>query len=235
MFHIGFAPRLQQALTGSSTRMPTTTTQTTTTPLRGVYLITPQPPAPVRAIVAAGLRGGVRIVQFRIKEGSTTEKYALACELQTLCRQYNALFIINDDIALCQQIGADGIHLGAEDRPLTEARRILGPHAIIGASCYNQIERAQLAQAQGASYVAFGAVYPSPTKPDACRADLALFQQARTSLEVPVCAIGGITPDNAAPLVAAGANLLAVIQGISAAPDPENASHQLCSLFATNL
>lgn len=199
--------------------------------LRGVYLITPQPPAPVRAIVTAGLRGGVRIVQFRIKEASMAEKYALACELQALCHQYSALFIINDDIALCQQIGADGVHLGAEDRPPAEARRMLGTSAIIGASCYNQLARAQQAQAQGASYVAFGAVYPSPTKPHACHADLALFQQARNSLEVPVCAIGGITPDNAAPVVAAGADLLAVIQGISAAPDPTGAARQLCALF----
>ena len=212
--------------------MPTPFSATSpTTPLRGVYLITPQPPAPVRAIVAAGLRGGVRMVQFRIKEGSTAENYALACELLALCRQYNALFIVNDDIALCRQLGADGIHLGAEDRPLEEARRLLGPSAIIGASCYNELERAHHAQAQGANYVAFGAVYSSSTKPDACHADLALFQQARNSLQVPVCAIGGITPDNAAPVVAAGADLLAVIQGISAAPDPEAAANQLCALF----
>jgi len=204
--------------------------------LRGLYFVTPDNPEGRRERVAAALLGGARIVQFRDKpvlgKPATLERRRQeALVLQELCRAADALYLINDDVELCAAIGADGVHLGEDDGDLSAARSRLGPKSIIGASCYDALDTARHAVAAGADYVAFGAIYPSPTKPQARRADLDLLRAARRELPVPICAIGGITPENAAPVVAAGADMIAVIQGIAAAPDPEAAARTLQALF----
>jgi thiamine-phosphate pyrophosphorylase len=201
--------------------------------LRGLYYVTPDTANGRVDGVAAALRGGARIVQYRDKSGTVADRRLEARSLLDLCREAGALFVVNDDIELCAELGADGVHLGEDDAGIAEARARLGPQCLIGASCYNDLERARRAVAAGADYVAFGAFHPSPTKPQARRADLELLLAARRELDVPICAIGGITPENAAPIVAAGADMIAVIQGVAEAPDPEAAARALQSLYAT--
>ncbi|HXE41081.1 MAG TPA: thiamine phosphate synthase [Azonexus sp.] len=188
--------------------------------LRGLYAITPEcaDGARLLADVEAALAGGCRLVQFRDKDGAMAERVARARALRALTRRFAARLLINDDLALAVLIDADGVHLGAEDGNLVAARAILGPNKVLGASCYADFAAAQTAAAAGVDYVAFGAVYPSPTKPSAARASLDLFRQAGT-LNAARCAIGGITLDNAPPLIAAGADLLAVITDLFSAPD----------------
>lgn len=187
----------------------------------GLYAITPDwnewaaGDADLLARSEAILAGGCRWLQYRDKTATPTQQNQRATALKTLCQRYQARLIINDDVALAQQTGADGVHLGADDGSLAVARATLGPAAIIGATCYQSLARAETAIAAGASYIAFGAIYPSLTKPAALRADFALFQQAKV-LGAPACAIGGITLDNAAPVVAAGAHWLAVISDLYA-------------------
>lgn len=189
--------------------------------LRGLYAITPEQPDGARLLrdVEAALAGGCHIVQYRDKISAMPEQVARAHALRTLTRRFDACLLINDDLALTRLVDADGTHLGGEDGNLAAARAILGPQKILGASCYADFSAAQSAAAAGADYVAFGAVYPSPTKPLATRATVDLFLQAKTTLTVPTCAIGGITLANAAPLIAAGADLLAVITDLFNAPD----------------
>lgn len=191
--------------------------------LRGLYAITPDgvDADALCAAVAAALGGGARLVQYRDKAGSRAAptRRALAGRLCALCRAAGALFIVNDDLALALAVDADGVHLGGDDGDLVAARRTLAPGKLLGASCYADFERARAAVAAGADYVAFGAVYRSPTKPHAVTAPHALFARCRAELAVPACAIGGITLENAPPLIAAGADLLAVISDLFTAPD----------------
>lgn len=184
--------------------------------LRGLYALTPETPdaADCLARVEAALRGGVRIVQYRDKSADAARQRATAQALRALTRDAGALLIVNDSLPLALAVDADGVHLGGDDGDLAAARRALGPGKILGASCYADFERARAAARAGADYVAFGAVFTSPTKPHSVRADLALFGCCRDELGVPSCAIGGITRDNAAAVVAAGADLLAVISDI---------------------
>ncbi|MFO8152903.1 thiamine phosphate synthase [Thioalkalivibrio sp.] len=201
--------------------------------LRGLYFVTPEAVAGRTGLVAAALRGGARLVQYRDKSGDAGRRLTEARRLAEHCRESGALFLVNDDVELTAAIGADGVHLGEDDAGIGKARAVLGPECVIGASCYDDLERARSAIAAGADYVAFGSVYPSPTKPRARRADLDLLRRAHRELDAPICAIGGITPENAAPVVAAGADMIAVIQGISEAADPEIAARRLQALFAT--
>lgn len=188
--------------------------------LRGLYAITPECTNGARLLtdVEAALAGGCRIIQFRDKDSAMAERVARARALRALTRIFAARLLINDDLALAFLIDADGVHLGGEDGDLIAARAILGPDKILGASCYADFAAARAAAAAGVDYVAFGAVYPSPTKPAAAHASLDLFRQAGT-LATARCAIGGITLDNAPPLIAAGADLLAVITDLFSAPD----------------
>lgn len=203
--------------------------------LRGLYAVTPnalcREPERLTAAVAAALSGGARLVQYRDKAGTPAQRAALATALLALCRARGALLIINDDVALARAVGADGVHLGAGDMPVAEARRQLGESAVIGVSCANQLGRAQVAQAAGASYVAFGRFFPSTTKPDAPQAEPALLAQARAVLPIPLCAIGGVTPDNAAILVSAGADMVAAVEGVFGAPDVAAAARAYAGRF----
>lgn len=198
----------------------------------GVYALTPECADTSRLLemVEAALKGGVAAVQYREKTGDIALRHEQASELLPLCHRYDAPLIINDDLRLADLTGADGVHLGREDASLREARLILGPGKIIGASCYQSLERAQQAQQAGADYVAFGSFYPSPTKPDAVNAPLQLLRDAG-ALSVPMVAIGGITLDNATPLIEAGADAIAVITALFEAPDIEAAARELNRLF----
>jgi thiamine-phosphate pyrophosphorylase len=138
----------------------------------------------------------------------------MALSLRAATREFGALLIVNDSLPLALDVEADGVHLGGEDGDLAAARAALGDDGILGASCYADFEHARAAARSGADYVAFGAVFASPTKPRAVRADLSLFARCRAELGLPACAIGGITRENAAAVVAAGADMLAVISDI---------------------
>lgn len=189
--------------------------------LRGLYAITPDQTDGKRLLadVEAALRGACRIIQYRDKTSSPAERVVRARQLRELTADHQAKLLINDDLALAVLVKADGVHLGADDGNLVAARAILGPDKILGASCYASLALARTAAQAGADYVAFGAVYPSPTKPNAPLATVDLFQQAKSTLAAASCGIGGITTDNAAPLLAAGADLLAVITDLFSAPD----------------
>jgi thiamine-phosphate pyrophosphorylase len=203
--------------------------------LKGLYAITDAALTPgpkLAAAVEAAIRGGTRVVQYRDKSADVFRRRQEAAGLAALCRGHGVTFIVNDDVDLAFECGADGVHLGREDATLAAARVRLGPRALIGVSCYDSIEDAMEAAQSGADYVAFGSFYASDTKPRAVRAPLELLTQARRALNIPVCAIGGITPENGAGLVAAGADMLAVIRGLFAAADVAAAARSYAGLFS---
>lgn len=201
---------------------------------RGLYLVTPDWDDSERLMAAteAALRGGAVCVQYRHKTAPAALRDTQAAMLRTLTRQFGAALIVNDDIELARRCGADGLHLGRDDGELGAVRAAVGPDFVIGASCYDDFARAAAAAAAGASYVAFGAMYPSPTKPHAVAADKDLIVRARRELDLPVACIGGITADNAAPLVAAGADWLAVITDVYGAADPQQRAARFAALYA---
>ena len=172
--------------------------------------------------VRSALLGGAGVVQYRAKDWRSTSDEALA--LLEVCRDVAVPLIINDDVDLAVEIGADGVHLGRDDGGLASAREALGPQAIIGVSCYDDLTRALDAQKAGASYVAFGRFFPSLTKPHAPCASLDTLRWARSQLNIPIVAIGGITPENGETLISAGADLLAVIEGVFGQKSPETAA-----------
>jgi thiamine-phosphate pyrophosphorylase len=189
--------------------------------MHGLYAITPDgvESKVLLAQVEAALVGGAGYVQYRDKNGMAERRADTARALRELCHRFAARLIVNDDIELALAVAADGVHLGGDDGDLAAARWRLKGGQLLGASCYADFERARAAVAAGADYVAFGAVYPSSTKPQTQRAPHSLFSRCRAELSVPVCAIGGITIDNARPLLVAGADLLAVITDLFEAPD----------------
>lgn len=201
--------------------------------LRGLYAITPEGlgEAELLARVDSALRGGTRIVQYRDKMSGLPRQRETAQALRVLTRKFDALLIINDSVSLALDAEADGVHLGGDDGDLAAARRTLGPARILGASCYADLGCARAAAQAGADYVAFGAVFASPTKPHAVRADLSLFGRCRAELDVPTCAIGGITLGNAAQVIDAGADMLAVITDLFLAGDIEAHARAYQTLF----
>ena len=183
--------------------------------LRGLYAITDSQllSGKLLAYVEAALDGGLTLLQYRDKSSDEARRLREAEALRDLCARYNTRLIINDDAELAARLGV-GVHLGQTDGPLTPARALLGPKAIIGSTCHSQIDLAEQAAKEGASYVAFGRFFNSSTKPGAPTATLDVLDQARSQLKLPICVIGGITLENAAPLVAHGADLLAVVHGL---------------------
>lgn len=201
---------------------------------RGLYAITDSALIPADQLIEAvafAIQGGAMMIQYRNKSGDESQRQWEAQDLVNLCRPLGVPLIINDDIRLAQLVRAHGVHLGKEDPHIAEARAALGPNTIIGVSCYNEIERAIAAEQAGADYVAFGSFYPSTTKPKAVRAELALLREAKQRLKIPVVAIGGITAENGAPLIAAGADLLAVINDVFGQSDIRAAAERLAHLF----
>lgn len=201
-------------------------------PRRGLYAITPDDPNTARLLerVVQVLDGGASVVQYRNKTASDALRRAQANALLTLCHSRDVPLIINDDWRLAHEIGADGAHLGRDDGDLALARASMPPDAVLGVSCYDENSRALVGIDAGADYVAFGAFFPSPTKPNARRAHPDLLADT-VHLPVLRVAIGGITPDNAPALVAAGADLIAVISGVFDAPDPTSAARAYVSAF----
>jgi len=179
--------------------------------LRGLYAITPEGSGVIDKVRQA-LEGGIALLQYRRKNQESLEE---ARALLALARRHGVPFIVNDDLELALELGADGVHLGREDGDLAAARKKMKAK-LVGASCYNRLDLARTAVAAGADYVAFGSVFSSPTKPAAARAPLSLFHN---DLGVPTCAIGGVTLQNAPQLIAAGADMVAVISDLFDAPD----------------
>lgn len=199
-------------------------------PVRGLYVITDGPRPDLLDAAAAALRGGAVMLQYRDKTQDAARRFAEARALAQLCAEAGALFVVNDDIALAQAVGARAVHLGADDGEIAAARDALGTDAVIGVSCYDDLERARRLAEAGADYLAFGAFFPSPTKPTARRADPALLS-ASAALGVPRVAIGGITADNAAPLIEAGADYVAVISDVFGQADVCAAARRFAPLF----
>jgi len=193
--------------------------------LRGLYAITPEA-SDLERKVRPALEGGIALLQYRNKHGNRVQAAAIV----RMARDYGVPVIINDDVELALELDAAGAHLGRDDGELRAARRRLGER-LLGASCYDQLGRAQAAVQAGADYIAFGSVFPSPTKPQAVRAPLRLFGDAK-ALGVPLAAIGGITLENAPQLIAAGADLLAVITDLFDAPDIRARARAYGKLFA---
>ena len=199
--------------------------------LRGLYAITPDEPdtEALAQKVEQALAGGIAALQYRSKLLARERRLAQARRLAPLAQGYGVPFIVNDDVGIALAIGANGAHLGREDAPVAAARGRL-PGRILGASCYDSIALARSAVDAGADYIAFGSVFPSPTKPGAVRAPLELFREA-APLGVPLAAIGGITLENAPRLVEAGAQLLAVITDLFDAPDVGARAREYATLF----
>jgi thiamine-phosphate pyrophosphorylase len=198
--------------------------------MRGLYAITPDvaDTAVLLTKVEQALKAGVAMLQYRNKIISKDKRLLQARELAPLARGYGVPFIVNDDVEIAVWGGANGVHLGKDDGDIAAARAKL-PGRILGASCYNDVEKGREAIRMGANYVAFGSVFPSPTKPGAVRAPLSLFEN---NLGVPLCAIGGITLKNAPQLIAAGADLLAVISDLFDADDIAARAAEYRKLFS---
>lgn len=201
--------------------------------ISGLYAVTPDTAdtADLVTRVHAALDGGCRWVQYRNKAAENGLRREQALALRRVTAQSGAALIVNDDPALALAAGADGVHLGGDDAPVEEARRLLGAGAIIGTSCYDRLELALAARAAGADYVAFGSFYPSSVKPGAVRPEPGLLTRARKQVGLPLVAIGGITPENAPVLIAAGADALAVVTALFGAPDIAGTARRFCALF----
>jgi len=199
----------------------------------GLYAITPDENDTVELLrkVRLALKGGARVLQYRNKAVDPALRREQAGALRGLTHEIAAVLIVNDDAALARQVAADGVHLGGSDGSVAEARAILGRDKIIGVSCYNRLQVAQEAVLQGADYVAFGSFFSSTVKPDAVVATLGLLRQARHELAVPLVAIGGITAQNGAQVIEAGADALAVISAVFSASDIEGAARRFSNLF----
>lgn len=206
----------------------------TSAKLRGLYAITDETLIPESAFLATveqALRGGASIIQYRDKSSNEVKRLEQASALRGLCGEYNACLIINDDIRLAKAVEADGVHLGEDDVSIEQARLMLGDDVIIGVSCYNQLQRAIEAQTSGADYVAFGAVFVSPTKPSARSASCELIREAKSQLEIPVCAIGGIDKSNVAQVIDSGADMTALISSLFSAADIRLTAKHISKLF----
>ncbi len=190
--------------------------------LRGLYAITPDEPDTdkILNLVSSVLTGRPALLQYRNKTASLSVKKEQAHAIHTLCKAAGIPLVINDDIFLAEAVDAEGVHLGKDDGNIASAREKLGQEVLVGISCYNDLERARQAALEGADYIAFGAFFDSSTKPQATRASATLLSQAKETIKQPLVAIGGISLDRAPSLIAAGADMLAVITDIFLAPDP---------------
>jgi thiamine-phosphate pyrophosphorylase len=203
--------------------------------IRGLYGVTPdEADTPLLvARVRAALEGGMRLLQYRNKIADAALRRAQAVALCALCHEYGCALIINDHVDLALEVDADGVHLGGEDGSLVAARAKIGPHKLLGASCYRNLENGAAAIAAGADHIAFGSFFQSSVKPCAARSPFSLLADARRRFDVPIVAIGGITPDNAPQLIAAGAHSVAVITALFGAADLSTAARRFNALFET--
>ena len=202
-------------------------------PVRGLYVLTDGPREDLFEVVSHALAGGARVLQYRDSTTDAARRHAEATMLRQLCHEHGAPLIIDEDIALAKAVGADGVHLGSEDYDIGAARSELGGEAIVGVACRDSLASATSSARAGASYVSFGAFFPSPTKPLAPRAAIDLLRQS-AALGVPRVAIGGITPDNGTPLIAAGADFLAAVSAVFGASDVRAEAQRFTNMFSTD-
>lgn len=180
--------------------------------------------------VEACLEGGCRLIQLRDKTKDAQLEKQNAVAVNKICTQFDAALIINDNVELAMSCSATGVHLGKNDLPISEARKLLGNNTVIGVSCYDQLQLAITAENNGADYVAFGSMFPSTTKPEAVRASIELISLAKRTLNIPVCAIGGLNINNVSSVIDAGADMTAVISGIFSCPDIYQSTQQLVNI-----
>ncbi len=201
--------------------------------IKGLYAITPDS-ADLNTLIQKtqlAIEGGAFMVQYRSKIHDRDVKMQQCAAILRLCREYDVPCIVNDDVEICRVLKADGVHLGEKDDNIAEVRHILGEDAIIGSSCYDQLNRAKQAQKEGASYVAFGAVFPTPTKPNAPRATLELLREAKSEIQIPIVAIGGITMNNAHDVIETGIDAIAVITNLYESNSIKETAETLSQMF----
>ncbi len=205
-----------------------------TWPARGLYAITPEGVTESVCLekVSQALAAGISTLQYRDKSSVWSTRLRMARRLGELCRQACIPLIINDDLALAIESGADGVHLGRDEMHLLETAVASSPRLLVGVSCYSDLDRARNAIARGADHVAFGSLFPSPTKPAAPHCELSVLRAARQEFTVPIVAIGGITPENGRAVIEAGADYLAAISSVFEAEDIAEAVSRYTDLFA---
>jgi thiamine-phosphate pyrophosphorylase len=200
--------------------------------IRGLYAVTPDvaDTARLQSLVEAVVEGGARLVQYRNKEAAPSLRLEQARALGRVCRRFGVPLIVNDHLEIALAAGADGVHLGREDGDVAAARKRL-PGKLLGVSCYNELARAIAAQQDGADYVAFGRFFDSVTKPGTIRASLELVAEARTSVRLPIVAIGGISHEHTPALIAGGVDAVAVVSALFSSPDVRAAARRFAAMF----
>jgi thiamine-phosphate pyrophosphorylase len=201
--------------------------------MKGLYIVTPDwdDTEQLLRVTEQALQGGAALLQYRHKTADAALRQQQAAALLSLCRRYQRPFIINDYVDLCLALDADGIHVGGTDASVAEVRAMLGADKIVGASCYGDLELAHAAYRAGASYVAFGGFYPSRVKKYPVTTSPDIVTRAKAEIAVPNVVIGGMTQENAAPLIAAGADMVAAISSVYLADDPAAAARSFVALF----
>jgi thiamine-phosphate pyrophosphorylase len=201
--------------------------------LTGLYIVTPDWDDTDQLIKTSelALQGGANILQYRHKTASAALRKQQGTALKALCQRYACLFIINDHIDLCLELGADGIHVGGTDASVEQARAQVGPNKIVGASCYGDLQLAHTAHQQGASYIAFGGFYPSRIKKYPVATPFNIVTQSKQEIPLPCAVIGGMTTENCLPLIAAGADMVAAISSVYRVENPELAARGFDKLF----
>lgn len=202
--------------------------------MKGLYLVTPDwdDTQQLLAVTELALKGGATLVQYRHKNAGPDLRHEQASHLLALCRRYQRPFLINDHVELCLALDADGVHVGGTDASVAQVRAALGPAKLVGASCYGDLQLARDAHRDGASYVAFGGFYPSRVKKYPVTTPVGIIAQSKAEILLPSVVIGGMTRDNAAPLIAAGADMAAAISSVYLAADPEAAAREFACLFS---
>jgi len=201
--------------------------------MKGLYIVTPDwdDTQKLLEITEMALKGGAAVVQYRHKTANAGLRHEQAECLLALCRSYGKPLIINDYVDLCMELDADGVHVGGTDAAVAEVRAAVGPDKIVGASCYGDLELARKAHAAGASYVAFGGFYPSRVKKYPVTTPVSIIADSHAAVPLPLVVIGGMSVDNAAPLVAAGADMVAAISSVYLAADPQAMARRFGALF----
>ncbi len=202
--------------------------------MKGLYIVTPDwdDTEKLLRVTEQALQGGAALLQYRHKTADAALRQQQAEALLSLCRRYQRPFIINDYVDLCLALDADGIHVGGTDASVAEVRAMVGADKIVGASCYGDLELAHAAYRAGASYVAFGGFYPSRVKKYPVTTSPDIVTRAKAEIAVPNVVIGGMTQENAVPLIAAGADMVAAISSVYLADDPTAAARSFVALFA---
>ncbi len=201
--------------------------------MKGLYLVTPDWDDTDKLVAASeqAIAGGATLLQYRHKTASDALRAEQAAALLALCRRLNVPLVINDHVQLCEQLDADGIHVGGTDASVAEVRARVGRDKIVGASCYGDLQLARHAAAAGASYVAFGGFYPSRVKKYEVSTPPDIITRALAELAVPLCVIGGMTVENSRPLVSLGAHMVAAISSVYSADDHRAAASSFANLF----